>query len=458
MPSKFPIFLALLALTFGVSSAFAKDNSKELKKDIVKALQQAQIDQATSLIGELGANNSDKAAQAIVEIVLALEGFSHLSAESSNKIFDACQTALIAISDQEARSFVYKQVETKKGDVRAKVFFIDVLAGYKDTESIATLLKALEDDKQPELVRMSICRALGKSRAVKAVVPLIALVGKTEDKKGDIWYEARMALVDITGEDMPSAADWTNYWEGFNGNFNPETDRGDGSSDATVLRDIPEIFGSEVASKRIVIILDVSGSMHRKEPLSEAEVEEMTQELGAPPPPQDNSSGLCEECGEDHSGVNLPADRMRISRAKTELIRLINELPGDVSFNLIRYSHEVLPWKDALQQANPNTKRQAIQWIENIQHVGTTLTKDALQTAFDLHQDANTFFLISDGVPTDTSGQPMSGKQLQEIYDMVRSLNKFRKVRINTIGFEGAHRAFMNTLAEQNDGEYDAIE
>ena len=62
-------------------------------------------------------------------------------------------------------------------------------------------------------------------------------------------------------------------------------------------------------------------------------------------------------------------------------------------------------------------------------------------------------FLLADGAPR-------GDNQLQEtqpILQWVREANRFRRIRINTVGFAQAGknlRNFMGELARQNNGEY----
>ena len=91
---------------------------------------------------------------------------------------------------------------------------------------------------------------------------------------------------------------------------------------------------------------------------------------------------------------------------------------------------------------------------------GVTKTDKALEKAFEV-KGANTFYLLSDGSPTYDDGKVLpdkaktpEGPSLQKILEMVRDKNKFRRVKIFTLGFVGANRRFMQDLADQNYGKY----
>ncbi len=450
---RIPLLLLVVALLS--SLAFAGDPSKDLKKKALKAVLQGDFASAAEFVQQIGAVDSEDAAEALVEIVVAIDQIPDLDSNQAVAVYDACTEALAEISDPDAREYVYEQIASRKADWRVKIVFVEVCSRYNDAAATQALIEALTAKKQHEKVQLSICRAFGDMRCVEAVPALIDLIEDLDKRKGDVWVEAKLALTDITGEDLETPDDWRNYWAVRGENFNPETDRGETDEAGTVLRNAPDIFGTEVVSKRIVVIIDISGSMHRKEPMSEKELEgTAADDL----PDQDNSKGACDECGDNHKGVNLPEERMRINRAKAELVRLIESLSDDVQFNIIKYNHDISPWKDGLQQANDKNKLAAIKYVKAMYHEGLTLTGEALQKAFEISEDANTFYLISDGVPTGDDGMALPADELEEIHRMVLDLNKFRKVRIHTIGFKGAHKPFMEKLADDNDGEYHTVD
>jgi hypothetical protein len=45
----------------------------------------------------------------------------------------------------------------------------------------------------------------------------------------------------------------------------------------------------------------------------------------------------------------------------------------------------------------------------------------------------------------------------EEILEFFRGNNKFKKVRVFTLGFKGAHKEFMIKLARENNGTYKDI-
>ncbi len=449
--------MILVALCLATSVTLARDPSKELKKKTFAALQRGDQEGALDCIRQIGEANSEDAAEALVDIMTKLDVLSEqveaFDSTAAMTVFDACTQALSAIDDEDAREFIYEELANRKSDVRVKIVFVEVCKNYNDAPSTAAMIEALNAKKQQEKVQLALCRAFGDMLCTQAVPALIDLVEEEEDDRNDLWVEAKLALTDITGEAFQAAEDYRSYWEIRGSGFNPATDRGDAEGiGGTVTRS--NLFGTEILSKKIVIIIDCSGSMHRKEPLSRRELEG----TGIEDTDQDNSAGMCDDCGESHKGVNLPDERKRINRAKAELSRLVQSLEDDVVFNIINYSYEVTPWKDELVRATDKNKADALQYVDRLTDDSLTKTGDALQRAFEISEEANTFYLISDGTPTGDDGYGLDQEGLNEILEMVADLNKFRKVRIHTIGFKGANKPFMENLADQNDGEYHTVD
>ena len=134
------------------------------------------------------------------------------------------------------------------------------------------------------------------------------------------------------------------------------------------------------------------------------------------------------------------------------MIRTIEKLPDDVQFNVITFNHKIQSLSKGLVRATSRRKREAIQHVRNFNAEGETWTDHALREAFGA-PGLRAIFLLSDGAPR-------RDNQLLDttpILKWVREANRFRRVRINTVGFAQAGknlRAFMADLAKQNNGEY----
>ncbi len=174
-----------------------------------------------------------------------------------------------------------------------------------------------------------------------------------------------------------------------------------------------QYYGIDLHCKRMLFILDVSGSM------TEAEY-----------------------------GVS------RLDRAKQELINTIQQLPEDSEFGVMIFSNSVACWRNELLKATVPNKRDAIQYVYKLAPGSHTNTSGALQAAMDFDPNLESIYLLTDGRPT--MGPLVAPPQI--IADVV-CRNRFRHLNINTIGFalDAQTVQFMQQLAELGAGEFKAV-
>ncbi len=158
----------------------------------------------------------------------------------------------------------------------------------------------------------------------------------------------------------------------------------------------------------------------------------------------------------DHSGsMNAPMyGGSRLTRAKHELIRVINELPEEDEFGIMFFECQVRYWKRHLLKATEKNKKEAIRFISNLGSGGNTNTYGALRGSLDFDDDLEAVFFLSDGIPT--TGRITSPGLI--VKDIVLK-NRLRYLKINTIGIGVTYptRTFLKTLAESCGGEYSEV-
>ena len=168
-------------------------------------------------------------------------------------------------------------------------------------------------------------------------------------------------------------------------------------------------------------------------------------------------------------------ERQRMPRTQRELSNAIKKLPRDCHFNILAFNNSVHRFEKKLVRANGKYKKKALLYVRKLNAVGGTQTDLALRQALkDPHAD--TIILLSDGAPTKTRNDTPS-VLIPKILQMVRNLNRLKKVKIFTFGFEGHgtmppgdprgplpnHNPkemvdFLKTLAKENGGKYTTIE
>lgn len=409
--------------------------------DLKKALGATNKAGVLTALKDIAAEGDEKAAKLVLNVALDLDKLAKFKTEDSNDIFDAAEETLATIKDAKAEAFVFEQVKKHK-DIRVRVFLCDVVAKRKGEGAEAALVGAMED-KSP-LVQKSAIAHLGIKKSTKGVDAAIALLAKVEKKREEPWLDCLRYLTSLSGKDLATADEWKGWWTANKATFDPTkvtpgkvTGAGVGE---TVSRGAPELFGTEVLSKRCVFILDVSGSMAIKDPVPEGGKRPVA--VGP----------------KDPSYADVPPERMRMHRLKEAMVKLIQDLPGDTRFTIITFGSQVRDWQRELVEANGKNKADALDFAQGMQPEGFTVTDEALRAAFDV-SDANTFYLFSDGIPQ--RGKKPDGSpdhiDRREILEEVEQLNRTRKVKIFSIGIGEADANFMRGLATANGGTFVAV-
>ncbi|MBN2893242.1 MAG: VWA domain-containing protein [Bacteroidales bacterium] len=227
-------------------------------------------------------------------------------------------------------------------------------------------------------------------------------------------------------------------------------------SSCYLLKKQSDYYGMTVdSSKKIVFLVDVSGSMEGK---AETDLEGNI---------IDNATNYAgNKVADKVGGVggkiirNQTSNQLtKLGKAKKELIPTIRGLSEDTYFTIITFENDVKMWRKNLVQATTANKNLAINFLNSLESGGGTNIHDALETAFELAGDAikestvlgvETIFVLSDGSPS-------AGKitDQQGIIDAVETWNSLEKVVINTIGLgDDKDVDFLTNLAVKNKGTY----
>ncbi len=256
-------------------------------------------------------------------------------------------------------------------------------------------------------LRRAVVQALIRIHEPKAVEALIELLPKTDGLvRGDILRQ----LVAVAGQ-VPGADDksWAAWWKKHKddvhippGDAKPE---GAEATDAT-----PSYYGLSIEARRIVFVIDISGSMRGP----------------------------------------------RLEAAQRELMQAIEKLPEKTSFSIVSFSDRATVWRKTLMPATPQTKQAAKVFVYMLRAGGRTAAYDALEAAFRF--DAESIYFLSDG-------EPNAGKipRPDAILKAVGQTNHVRRISIYTIGIApgeagGPLDSFMRTLAEDDFGAYRRVE
>ncbi len=206
-----------------------------------------------------------------------------------------------------------------------------------------------------------------------------------------------------------------------------------------------EFFGIPVRGRRVVFVIDVSGSMQW------------------PMPQRGRGTGSDDRAGQVR----------KIDKAKEELLKAVNGMPAENKFNVVLYAVDVRCWRKKLVLASVSNKKALASALAREKADGGTNLFGGLKAGLELKSllygdrydtSVDEIFVLSDGVPTVGEITDMS-----EILRLVRETNRYSGVRINAI-YLGSHSdvrhpgnrgksereggEFMKQLAEQNGGKF----
>jgi len=432
------ILVALSVALFG--AAAAASTVSDLEKQLKKALSAGNKGKVLGLGEELLKTGEERAVEIVAGQALLVNSYD----------IERRLAGLLAALPPDLRGPVRKlALSHKRYEVR--VILSAVLAAYDDDDSFITLCSMVRDPV-PSVKLAAISRLVkkGDSRAIGVFINELA---KWERYGGVVPADLRKALEVMTGESFIKAADWKKWWNisksTFKGKKAPKKRKSHGRTAVRAPR--ASFFGHEIVSKKILFILDMSGSMHvRDEPVKGEEETPGIARKGTKVikrrPKKKQKKG-------EEKKKELPLSRERLYRVQQELIRTISQLTPDTRFTVMAFNHKIKMLSETPQRATTAFKKKAKSFALSFRPEGETWTDAALRKAFELKNQIDTMYLLSDGAPRRNNKRLDEEKILKEVKEM----NRFLKIKINTVGFLQAGsrmRRFLYTLARQNNGEY----
>lgn len=301
------------------------------------------------------------------------------------------------------------------------------------------------------------------------------------------WFFAQ-SLAKATGAKATDSAKYWRFWVAVGGNVGDNSDKPEDRK-TYAGEGPPEFFGAKAVGKRIIIIIDISGSMAGEIALPD----EMMKKKKSTPVTGRRSKKDKEEKdeGPDYSNV-----KTKLDLAKVELVYTISKLSDDYFFNIVVYGsdHRVINASHTgFVPANKANKAKYIKAAKAIGISGATNIHGALKRAFGLNDvkpvdpispngsdaawdkncflsGATTIFFLTDGSPShsDSSRKVDSGMKDQNgnpllsdyyavpnnILEDIRRINLFRKVVIHTVGIGYHGKALLEGLAKDSFGNY----
>lgn len=316
---------------------------------------------------------------------------------------------LVRTDAEEGEAFARKTIHDRSEPVEAR---IAALRGLADRGSIMARVEALRQlNAEQAPLQLEAIEILARAPSDSDVRYLIDVVGQAE---GRVQSDAVALLQKITGYRIGADARSWRYFFVKHESEGTAFKRDAGPEEAS--HQTLSYMGIPIQGERIVFVLDASGSMN-------APLAERTRES-------------------------------RGSRAVTELAELLPRLPSQAAFDIVFFESRITGFGGG-RMVNRADKRveAAHQWLEQRQFDGGTNLFGGLEEAF-TRKEVEEIILLTDGMPS--AGEVQDPHR---ILAWVQRWNRWRKVRISTIGLSAPRQAdsFLSKLAEQNHGVYRAV-
>lgn len=511
-----------LSLSTGAAQGKMADKNPDVRAEGVEQAAAANNKAAaTAILAALATESDGPAGFRMAEAVTMLNSpealdvieKTSLAWLAPEKLFAAYWTfcGLAKMRNPAADAILTKAVnESKPKEIYIKSAAIEALA-YGDRTDLCQLLVDTikqydpEWDKKNQILTLTCVYNAPKLSAggdlemrKQLVLALADVLEKTDAKKDDrIQYFVAKALAQITGEDTYTDPVFWRWWVQMGGKKVEKQHEG-----PTVAgRDVPKFFKASAVGKRVIFVIDISGSMMH--PVN------LPPEMKKPPAPPEKKKEESPVTGKGSKGGKGPDDEKKEDKkpeipppdyskvvskmdlAKVELIHCLKHLPEDYKFNVVVYhtDHSLLDQgtKNLIQASQANKDR-FVKKVEALTYVSLTNIHGGLMRGFCVNEKgmldmkdksngawdpeciltgATTMFFLTDGSPTisdDTTNIPDVGRtvpvgngrmcQAQNIILDIKRMNTFRKVVINTIGIGPHDNRLMQALAEMTGGEY----
>jgi hypothetical protein len=297
-----------------------------------------------------------------------------------------------------------------------------------------------------DLAAVELLERVRSAQSVPALIEVLGRFGDGVDRGRDESVSGRLrertweVLVSLTGARFPSdrADQWRSWWDSVKAEFvvaEVKSAAPDGEG-RTVTGDF---FGIPIRGSRVLFVVDASGSM--SEPWR-----------GDP--------------GTTSAGRGDP----KIAVAKAELLKAVDKLTADCSFNLVWFGNGAEVWQKDMVPADAKNKLRFTKVVDDLRADGGTNLWQGLRDGLKLESlvygsrygaTYDQLFVLSDGLPTVGEVQAPA-----EILALVRETNRYSRLRIDTVYISGDPQVekrhadivgmsgteFMKKLAEQNGG------
>ncbi len=433
-----------------VGPALAKQTTKEALADLTRVLKNDKNLEHRLIIMEAFKTTRPKVAY---NLLLSFVG---------GKVFELRLVAaeLLALMPQDGtRSGDVLMTLTEDREPQIRLVAIDALIALRHKKALDRVLVLMKNDKDWR-VKATAIAATVTFREKRCIEPLIDIL---ENGEGRLKEDAHHALLKLTGKQYSSNPKrWRSWWKRAKDRFEVPTEE-EMKKKAEELKKAmaayesdddssPPFLGIKTKSKRILFILDISGSM---------------QDLVIP-------AGTSEEKKKKFRELYGEGDT-KIDLCRNQLISTIAGLKKHVKFNILLFDSEIHPWKKKLVKASAGNRNQAFKFLADLtpQTIKNRMIKEdkagtntfaALNWAFGLKKipqkkpsknhkiEGDTVFLLTDGLPS--VGRMIDVNELLRYF---RVVNRRAKIVFHTLTFGAGNNGLLEPMATTSGGRFVSV-
>ncbi len=398
----------------GVLAAAAKGRDELLRANVAAALGKTKSPAALETLSRLA--RKDKSPRVRIAALDALWGFR------GNEDAVAISAEAAEDRDESVRAAAVEAAGRIRGDAAVAVVHKALGDADEGVRAVARMeLRFVDKPRAAEDLAASIADEGWRTRAQlvenaywlmdgPSLDALVVLVG---DARLRVAAAAHRALVEITGKQLGRDADiWKAWWDANREAWETPKKRagGDVPSEDGGTRAV--YHGMEILSGQVVFVVDASGSM------------------------KDELAGA--------------GGKTRWESAREELERAVDALADGTRVNVVVFQEQAKAAFERPQEIGKKSRKAIASFLKRVSPGERGNLLEGLLLAIG-QDDVDTVYLLSDGAPS-CGDHTVKNR----VGDAVRSVNRTRKVAINTIGFgatKGTERSFLQRLSRDSMGQ-----
>ncbi len=443
-----------------------KDKEEVVRSAVLPALEKQNTPKALALL-----TRAVKNAKKIETKVIILESFKKTRPKvaynsvlkmAEGKVFELRLLAaellgVLPAKGSASSDALLKLLDAKEPQIR--LVAIDSLIGLKFKGALDRCILLMQEDKDWR-VKATAIAACVPFRAKRSIEPLMDIL---ESGEGRLREDAHRALVKLTGKQYSSnPSRWRSWWKRAKNRFKVPTEAEIKKKEKELEEamaaygssggDPPPFLGIKTKSKRILFVLDISGSMV-----------DLVIPYGTS---EERVKKFRKLYGEGTTKIDL---------CRNQLINTIAGLKKHVKFNILLFDAEIHPWKKKLVKASAGNRNLALKFLADLtpdrikrrvakEDKGGTNTFAALNWAFGLKKtpqkkpsknhkvEGDTVFFLTDGMPS--VGRM---KDINELLRYFTVVNRRAKIVFHTMTFGAGNNSFLEPMAKLSGGRFVSV-